>query len=243
MSKIRRSDEYPELPIFEIISIKDNKTFQIMTENVKEMEEWIHVLNLKAQHFIEKQNNPKSKIAKIYSHQPNISDKPQLLDQNIEIISYMNESSTDDYEQNKVNEEVKELINSNICADCKTPFPQWFSKNLGVLLCITCSGYHRGLTTDVSRVRSLTLDGVSKNTLIFLKSVILNDINRKVFESKASNIDKDRKKLSAKDFAKSKYEKRKYCQGLPSGKKQDEVLVACARAIEEGNIVKLFPII
>jgi hypothetical protein len=42
----------------------------------------------------------------------------------------------------------------------------------------------------------------------FLKSVISNDINNKVFEAKTSNADKDRRKNS-KDFAKHKYKENK----------------------------------
>jgi hypothetical protein len=36
--------------------------------------------------------------------------------------------------------------------------PDWCSINLGILLCIDCSGIHRSLGTNFSRVRSLTLD-------------------------------------------------------------------------------------
>lgn len=77
----------------------------------------------------------------------------------------------------------------------------------------------------MSRVRSLTLDLQTMNTLRFLTSVINNDINRGVFEAKKSAVEKDRKKNSIKDFIKNKYEKRKFCQGLPSSsKKQDDLL-------------------
>ena len=36
--------------------------------------------------------------------------------------------------------------------------PDWASLNLGVLMCIECSGIHRNLGSHVSRVRSLDLD-------------------------------------------------------------------------------------
>jgi Arf-GAP/coiled-coil/ANK repeat/PH domain-containing protein len=44
------------------------------------------------------------------------------------------------------------------CADCADCGPEWASLNLGVLLCIQCSGIHRQLGVHISKVRSLTLD-------------------------------------------------------------------------------------
>lgn len=36
--------------------------------------------------------------------------------------------------------------------------PDWASLNLGVLMCIECSGIHRNLGSHISKVRSLDLD-------------------------------------------------------------------------------------
>lgn len=33
------------------------------------------------------------------------------------------------------------------CCDCREPAPEWASINLGVTLCIQCSGIHRSLPT------------------------------------------------------------------------------------------------
>jgi hypothetical protein len=47
------------------------------------------------------------------------------------------------------------------CADCGAAHPTWASLNLGVLVCLACSGAHRLLGVHVSRVRSLELDAWS----------------------------------------------------------------------------------
>lgn len=36
--------------------------------------------------------------------------------------------------------------------------PEWASLNLGILICIECSGVHRNLGSHLSRVRSILLD-------------------------------------------------------------------------------------
>uniref|UniRef100_A0A1E1XLH1 Putative gtpase activating protein n=1 Tax=Amblyomma sculptum TaxID=1581419 RepID=A0A1E1XLH1_AMBSC len=47
---------------------------------------------------------------------------------------------------------------NELCCDCRSPSPSWASINLGVTLCIECSGIHRSMGVHVSKVRSLTLD-------------------------------------------------------------------------------------
>lgn len=42
--------------------------------------------------------------------------------------------------------------------DCKAPNPEWASINLGIMVCLECSGLHRQMGTHISKVRSLKLD-------------------------------------------------------------------------------------
>ena len=45
------------------------------------------------------------------------------------------------------------------CADCSSESRvEWVSINLGIIVCIECSGIHRSLGTHISKIRSLTLD-------------------------------------------------------------------------------------
>lgn len=45
------------------------------------------------------------------------------------------------------------------CADCNSDQKvEWVSINLGIIVCIECSGIHRSLGTHISKIRSLTLD-------------------------------------------------------------------------------------
>ncbi|XP_005798983.1 arf-GAP with coiled-coil, ANK repeat and PH domain-containing protein 3 [Xiphophorus maculatus] len=53
---------------------------------------------------------------------------------------------------------IQSLPGNEQCCDCGQGDPRWASINLGVLLCIECSGIHRSLGVHCSKVRSLTLD-------------------------------------------------------------------------------------
>lgn len=44
------------------------------------------------------------------------------------------------------------------CADCGVNDPEWACTNLGIIVCIECSGIHRSLGVHVSKVRSIVLD-------------------------------------------------------------------------------------
>ncbi|KAF1912086.1 putative GTPase activating protein for Arf-domain-containing protein [Ampelomyces quisqualis] len=51
------------------------------------------------------------------------------------------------------------LEGNKTCSDCKrNKHPRWASWNLGVFICIRCSGIHRGMGTHISKVKSVDLD-------------------------------------------------------------------------------------
>ena len=60
---------------------------------------------------------------------------------------------------------------NKFCADCGMPSPTWASLNLGILICIECSGIHRNLGAHISRVRSVELDEWSSEHKAMLQAI------------------------------------------------------------------------
>lgn len=52
---------------------------------------------------------------------------------------------------------LKEPAN-RVCAECSQKRPLWASSNLGVFICIRCSGIHRNLGVHISKVKGVSLD-------------------------------------------------------------------------------------
>ncbi|XP_043438836.1 arf-GAP with coiled-coil, ANK repeat and PH domain-containing protein 1 [Prionailurus viverrinus] len=69
------------------------------------------------------------------------------------------------------------------CCDCREPAPEWASINLGVTLCIQCSGIHRSLGVHFSKVRSLTLDSWEPE-LVKLMCELGNVVINRIYEAR-----------------------------------------------------------
>lgn len=61
---------------------------------------------------------------------------------------------------------LRRVPGNDACADCGAADPDWASLNLGILLCIECSGVHRNMSVQISKVSKTLLLSLSE-PLIF----------------------------------------------------------------------------
>ncbi|XP_065357617.1 centaurin-gamma-1A isoform X2 [Calliphora vicina] len=98
------------------------------------------------------------------------------------------------------------------CVDCDAPNPEWASLNLGVLMCIECSGIHRNLGSHISKVRSLGLDDWPAGHLSVMLA-IGNSLANSVWESNTRQRTKPKPNSSREEkeaWIRSKYEAKEF---------------------------------
>ncbi|XP_013888795.1 arf-GAP with coiled-coil, ANK repeat and PH domain-containing protein 3 [Austrofundulus limnaeus] len=139
------------------------------------------------------------------------------------------------------------------CCDCGEEEPRWASVNLGVTLCIECSGIHRSLGVHLSKVRSLTLDSWEAEQLKLL-SVLGNQVMNRIYEARCSEEGRtkpepDSSRAEKESWIREKYVEKRFVQhsSSPGDRPQKEGaslrlyrasmagdLVAMATALAEG---------
>ncbi|XP_058481530.1 arf-GAP with coiled-coil, ANK repeat and PH domain-containing protein 1 isoform X1 [Solea solea] len=119
----------------------------------------------------------------------------------------------------KALEEVQAISGNRQCCDCGEPGPDWASINLGITLCITCSGIHRSLGVHFSKVRSLILDSWEPE-LIKLMCELGNTVINRIYEARIDEITIKKPHSSSprgdkESWIRSKYVEKKFIHKLP----------------------------
>ncbi|KAG8941951.1 hypothetical protein FRC04_003910 [Tulasnella sp. 424] len=125
------------------------------------------------------------------------------------------------YKQDKATTErnariLRELVKrpeNKLCADCKRHDPRWASWNIGVFVCIRCSGIHRSMGTHISKVKSVDLDTWTPEQMASIQK--WGNRRANVYweaHLKAGHVPPDHK---VESFIRSKYESRRWAMEGP----------------------------
>ncbi|XP_075794430.1 arf-GAP with coiled-coil, ANK repeat and PH domain-containing protein 2 isoform X5 [Pelodiscus sinensis] len=114
-----------------------------------------------------------------------------------------------------------QCIAGNItCCDCGLADPRWASINLGITLCIECSGIHRSLGVHFSKVRSLTLD-TWEPELLKLMCELGNGVINRIYEAKVERMGVKKpqpgsQRQEKEAYIRAKYVERKFVERQPA---------------------------
>lgn len=119
---------------------------------------------------------------------------------------------------------------NRVCADCGSDAKvDWCSINLGILLCIECSGIHRSLGTHISKVRGLTLDtSFATQDIVEVLLLIGNRVSNMIWEAKLDRFLKPSPHSTREQrlhFITAKYSDRTYVQTPAAPMSPDEYLL------------------
>lgn len=189
---------------FEVITPQYTRVYQATSE--EDMKTWIAAINNALQSAVETvgkndristESLPGStrrdiasvltgKSSSLSNHRNNYSSKTPTRHATVgdRPVTRQKEIADDD---GKLLQQVRDADAGNrYCADCGSESKvDWVSINLGIIICIECSGIHRSLGTHISKVRSLTLDTNSfTQDIIEILLKIGNRVSNMIWETK-----------------------------------------------------------
>ncbi|XP_027354013.1 ADP-ribosylation factor GTPase-activating protein AGD4-like isoform X3 [Abrus precatorius] len=155
-STIKMDAEDTDLRLcFRIIS--PSKTYTLQAENETDRMDWVNKITGAITSLFNSQFLQQPHYGRLHLENKNSTVGASLTSQSED----SHKSLMDDIYSNEVgsvSEILRGIPGNDKCAECCAPAPDWASLNIGILLCIECSGVHRNLGVHVSKVRSITLD-------------------------------------------------------------------------------------
>lgn len=248
---------------FEVITPQFTRVYQATSED--DMRTWIASINNALQSAVEGKGMSEristdslpgqtrrdiasvltGKSSSLSSHKPYASSKMPSRHATVGERPHKPEIPVNNEAGNRLLKQIREADAGNAyCADCgSTDRVDWVSINLGIVICIECSGIHRSLGTHISKVRSITLDpNAFTADVIEILLVIGNRVSNMIWEAKldrALKPDPTATREQRLKFITAKYSDRAYIQPISATLSHyptaDETLLASIKKMDIQN--------
>ena len=229
VKKYEKNSSYPFCFEVNVASTKTGYIFQADTEY--EMEEWISAITNSISNQISDFNENKSKEKN--DNKITINNTNFLEDENEEELNKLKNKNL-----------IDSLIENNICSDCGAVNPNWLSINWLTLLCVDCSGIHRSLGVQISKIRSLELDNINIDYIYLLFLIKQTDINQ-ILEEKLNEIG-DLKPIyndsreNKEKFIINKYKNKKYMNIQNDKDDYQDIIINIFDNIKNNNLINVY---
>ncbi|XP_051786360.1 arf-GAP with coiled-coil, ANK repeat and PH domain-containing protein 3-like [Erpetoichthys calabaricus] len=193
---------------FEVVS--PSKSCMLQAESEKLRQAWIHAVQ--------------ASIASAYRESPDnyyIEKLDRTASPSTSSIDSATEPKDRSIKGDTILQRVQAIPGNQVCCDCGQADPRWASINLGILLCIECSGIHRSLGVHCSKVRSLTLDSWEPELLKLMCELGNITVNH-IYEAGCEELGLKKPTASSsrkekEEWIKAKYVEKKFLKKMATG--------------------------
>ena len=236
-SNVKKSDNlYPFC--FEVNTANTKMTYIFQAETEYDMEEWISTISNAISEQISGFNEGKNNNEDL-----NLIEVNNIDDNNQKNLVIYVDISDEALLNEKYKNLIQSLIENNVCADCGAENPTWLDINWLVLLCVDCSGIHRSLSVQISKIKSLELDNVNIDYIEILFMIKQKDINA-ILEEKLIKEEKPQfnsKHEFKEKFINLKYKEKKYMNIQINT--ENEIIKNIFENIKKNNLANIYRLI